>query len=313
MMKDLKEDMSGDEMTKSYSSNSCSSTDDNEEIDTSLMTHFSCNLLHESKNHISFLRTMHQSGVTLQRPSTESLRRYSKLWLPLLHKINIERRAQQDNASIDDKDNDDGRQKLLLIPPPDIAWLWHCHRLAPYRYKKYIEEIFLTTNDTCNTTTQEEEDYLLDPDLPFSVQFDDEEGAYNPTIQNSNQQASCVYTQNVWNEMYTNDEPFFLNESNMTNTKSSFFKNKIMMMKNRRRKVNKQPYQKEDELKNELLGGFDILESCTRQNAFLWQVSGPKFMHDSFLREGVENYYKFVTLMGTTTTTTTTTTCGASV
>ena len=29
-----------------------------------------------------------------------------------------------------------GRNKLY--PPPDIAWLWHCHRLAPKLYVEYV-------------------------------------------------------------------------------------------------------------------------------------------------------------------------------
>lgn len=45
-----------------------------------------------------------------------------------------------------------------------------------------------------------------------------------------------------------------------------------------------------------LLGGFDILESCKRQAAFLWQVSGSRFSNEDFLKEGVDNYYKFLHL-----------------
>ena len=48
------------------------------------------------------------------------------------------------------------------------------------------------------------------------------------------------------------------------------------------------------------LDGFDVVDSCDRQASFLWQVSGPNFHNDAFLRQGVENYMKFVRLMGTT-------------
>jgi len=46
-----------------------------------------------------------------------------------------------------------------------------------------------------------------------------------------------------------------------------------------------------------LLGSFDILDSCQRQSTFLWQVSGPRFLHDDkFLQQGLVNYFKFLLL-----------------
>ena len=71
---------------------------------------FSSNLLEQSKLHVSFLRTLHGAGVTLKRPTTESLRRYSQLWLPFVFKAYLARNNNDDVV----KD---------LIPPPDIAWL----------------------------------------------------------------------------------------------------------------------------------------------------------------------------------------------
>ena len=81
---------------------------------------FSVDLVSHSKDHIAFLRALHSHGITWSRLSSESLRRYRDLWLPL---VSQNRGAQ-------------------LVPPVDIAWLWHCHRLAPFRYTYYCKQRF---------------------------------------------------------------------------------------------------------------------------------------------------------------------------
>ena len=84
---------------------------------------FSEDLVTGASRHRQFLHTMHATGFSLSAPTPESIRRYTDLWLPL---VNEHRDAQ-------------------LIPPPDIAWLWHCHRLAPYRYLDYVTKCFGAT------------------------------------------------------------------------------------------------------------------------------------------------------------------------
>jgi hypothetical protein len=79
--------------------------------------------MEESKKHLSFLATLHKLGVTLKAPSSRSLHRYVDLWLPLVHDMAIKN-------SKDITGN--------LIPPPDVAWLWHSHRLAPSQYESYV-------------------------------------------------------------------------------------------------------------------------------------------------------------------------------
>ena len=44
-----------------------------------------------------------------------------------------------------------------LIPPADVAWLWHCHRLAPRLYKEYTQSEFKLE--------------YLDAGAPFSLQL----------------------------------------------------------------------------------------------------------------------------------------------
>ena len=56
----------------------------------------------------------------------ESFRRYKDIWLPLVAAVN----PSATNSPIE------------LYPPPDIAWLWHCHRLAPKQYYDYCHETF---------------------------------------------------------------------------------------------------------------------------------------------------------------------------
>ena len=86
---------------------------------------FGVDLIEFSKCHIAFLRTVHAAGLTQARPSAASFRRYSELWLPLV--------ASHQAAG------------LALVPPADVAWLWHCHRLAPYRYASHCQREFSRT------------------------------------------------------------------------------------------------------------------------------------------------------------------------
>jgi len=126
---------------------------------------FSCDLVAESQKHIRFLRGLHDQGVTLKPPSFKSLDRYLYFWLPLV----------ADNAAGDVK----------LIPPPDIAWLWHCHRLAPMAYERYVQERYHRVLETS-------------PSFVFQA---DKENA-----------ADARRTRNFWHTLYPS-EPFFLQES----------------------------------------------------------------------------------------------------
>ena len=54
--------------------------------------------------------------------TAQMVHRYARQWLPLVNSVQTE--------------------QLHWIPPPDIAWLWHCHRLAPARYQAFCEMRF---------------------------------------------------------------------------------------------------------------------------------------------------------------------------
>ncbi len=223
----------------------------------------------ESKKHIAFLQTLHLSGITLQKPSVESLRRYFNIWLPLVYHHNELRRASNNDFS----HMNYGSDTKSLIPPNDVAWLWHCHRLAPYRYVKHIQKQFFGGKSDESLKQRKDDLIVLDPELPFVVQLEDNDS--NKTLDNHQYkyQNEIQYTKDLWEALYPL-ESFFLSEEN--NHKESL----------------------DDDFTVKLDStGFDVLESCQRQAAFLWQVSQNNFSHDDFLQQGVNNYYKFMSLM----------------
>ena len=120
-------------------------------------------LVQNAMKHMDFLRTLHREGVSLATPSAKSLNRYLNLWLPLV--------AHDPDAH--------------LVPPADVAWLWHCHRLAPLQYEQFCQKIFGT---------------VLEAKAAFECQVNEE---------NDNEFAKS--TRKEWESAYP-QEPFFLNE-----------------------------------------------------------------------------------------------------
>ena len=86
---------------------------------------FSVDLVSSARAHIDFLRRVHAAGLSQRRASAESVRRYRDLWLPLLASRGAAALAAAEDA----------------VPPLDVAWLWHCHRLAPRAYRKACVEL----------------------------------------------------------------------------------------------------------------------------------------------------------------------------
>jgi Glycine-rich domain-containing protein-like len=103
-------------------------------IEMSLKNIFSCDLLDNARKHLWFLKQVHaNTAISLTDYYTspaaiESIRRYQDLWLPLVAATS----GQGSNKSV----------TVLLFPPPDIAWVWHCHRLAPKHYCDYCNDLF---------------------------------------------------------------------------------------------------------------------------------------------------------------------------
>jgi Glycine-rich domain-containing protein-like len=190
-----------------------------------------------AKKHIAFLKELHTLGVTTTLPNRECIRRYEELWLPLVIKC--------------------GNSKEL-IPPPDIAWLWHCHRLAPKHYTKYIKD---TYGENCT----------IEAYLPFVFQ--------TPELTSEDEQSvAMVVTRQIWKEFYPDDNFFPYNFDTSTSDEESLLTTTTK---------NDMQY---------LVGSFDLIASAQRQATFLWQVSGERFEDDDFLEEGVSNYKKFLKL-----------------
>ena len=112
-------------------------------------------LLAAVPQHLAFLRAAHRAGVSLSAPSAKTLERYASKWLPLL--------ATADEGA-------------ALAPPPDVAWAWHCHRLAPRSYARTARRLGLPETE------------------PFLIQTE-----------------SGSATEKAWAAAYP-DEPFFLGE-----------------------------------------------------------------------------------------------------
>ena len=126
------------------------------------------------KEHLNFLTAVEKSlpnaGVTL---TAETVRRYEKLWLPLVSK----------------------HEDLILIPPLDIAFVWHVHRLAPLQYSKFCKQHFhkILNSNTFSFQTNNKQPTLLA-----------NESITEPSAQ--------IRTRLLWKEA-TNNAPFFYSVS----------------------------------------------------------------------------------------------------
>ncbi len=250
------------------------------ETAVSKMERFSCDLVEESKSHVAFLQTLHLNGISILKPSLESFRRYSELWLPL---VNSHYRHHQNQNQ-----NDKSQELHGLVPPGDVAWLWHCHRLAPYRYAKYVQNTFApssteTSGSGSGSGSGSDDLFVLDPKYPFVLQLED--NTTNATFDTSKHGDAAHHTARLWKEHYPN-EPFFLPPADNGQTREKGDEAKTPV-----------GAEEETALQSTSLGGFDVIESCERQKAFLWQVSQTNFHSDEFLAQGVDNYFKFVSLM----------------
>jgi len=127
---------------------------------------FSVDLIENSLKLKWFLQMMHELGVSLRPPTFLSIKRYLDCWLPLVKK----------------------HPDLPLIPPADVAWLWHCHRLAPKHYEEYVVERF---------------NMLLDTTTPFALQYAEAE-TYSQ---------DSLMTQELWQTEFPNELFFDDNEA----------------------------------------------------------------------------------------------------
>jgi Glycine-rich domain-containing protein-like len=223
------------------------------------MTTFACDLVSNAKKHLQFLKDIHLCNTSnfvsslndvvvpnIQAPPSakeiESLRRYQDLWLPFVANL-----MNDMVVVVPPSSSKTETPSPPLIPPPDIAWLWHCHRLAPQEYCKYCETTF--------------HGKIIEANPPFAFE------KYGDEVEKSNDSAIVTETKHLWNETYPN-ESFFLKEVPSDTTAGT----------------------------SPNINGYDLLGSARRQTAFLWQVSGERYACDTFLKQGVKNYVKFLKL-----------------
>lgn len=154
-------------------------------------------LVEASQKHVSFLRAMHRLGTSISPVSSRSLDRYTQLWLPLVAAAYTQVKTDTNAATATEASQVTPNDGSLpgLVPPPDVAWLWHCHRLAPLHYKEYVTKTF--------------HGRLLEADPPFAFQEETPEGEDN----NNNEDEA----QRAWKKAYPK-EPFFLPIAGMQET-----------------------------------------------------------------------------------------------
>jgi Glycine-rich domain-containing protein-like len=146
---------------------------------------FSCNLAMLAFQHVRFLQQVHVYRASIH-PSAESLCCYRDLWLPLVANAaageTVPVPAGAPAAVV-------SQPLLRLIPSPDIAWLWHCHRLAPVNYTKYCQHEF---------------GVLLEANPPFAV-------ALSSPADTDCTNSETDETESLWRKRYPN-ESFFLSK-----------------------------------------------------------------------------------------------------
>lgn len=145
--------------------------------DNAILSISSDALVLEAKKHLDFLQGLHTNGTTLATPSRDSLDRYVNFWLPLVAK-------------------EMGSGDKPLVPAPDIAWLWHCHRLATPHYERHVQHRFHKLVET--------------PQHAFEFQDDKNTNSDND---------KHLQTRALWDYHYP-DKPFFLPNAVTTMTNS---------------------------------------------------------------------------------------------
>ena len=177
-----------------------------------------------------------------------------------------------------------------LIPPPDIAWLWHCHRLAPLRYQAYCLERFgrvlectrpfeFCTEEDPVFDTQElwQEHYPTQPFflIPSSSQAQQEEPQEYECCSNSNADQDGT-TMNEQNDNHGN-----MNTTTVVHPIAHTLTGQSL----------------------EIGHGYHAMAAARRQATMLWTLSQPLFLqsldkdnHHWFLEQAVNRYFQFLAL-----------------
>ena len=203
--------------------------------------------------HKAFLRFVHSAPgggdeLYLGRALPGAIERYVKCWLPLVAREGTPKKEGE----------------AVLVPPVDIAWVWHLHRLAPRRYAAYCVERF---------------GRVLDPGT----------SAFQAQAQSA-ADASDDETRRLWLQHFGDDEQFF--QSMETGGRAVYKGPRCPLSK----QTTLSPEVKEACVRTRGALGFDYdVEACSaRQRTFLWQVSQPACGDEG---AASERYLQFLALM----------------
>ncbi|KAJ3669487.1 hypothetical protein LUZ60_011437 [Juncus effusus] len=102
-------------------------------------------LVASARRHLSFLRFCSSDGVVdggSEDLVRRSIRRYEELWMPLISEF--------------------GADEMLLLPPLDVHWIWHCHSLNHSHYRNYCNSRFNKLINRPAIFDEENEEYATD-------------------------------------------------------------------------------------------------------------------------------------------------------
>ena len=207
--------------------------------------------------HEAFLRLVHSAPgggdeLYIGCALPGAIQRYLNCWLPLLA------RAVGGNHEVGNR----------LIPPVDIAWVWHLHRLAPRRYAMYCTERFGRVLDPKAAAFKAQCTTAAEPDDPVA---DDE-------------------TRRLWQEHFS-DEPFFQRRGEDASSAVEWGpRDPLSNQTTLCAKVKEACAQ----VRSAHGFGYDVETCSARQRTFLWQVSQPACSDGPAVRA---RYLQFLGLM----------------
>ncbi|KAL8130511.1 hypothetical protein V2J09_019666 [Rumex salicifolius] len=125
-------------------------------------------LVAAARRNVTFLRNVADSDWLHHSPTLlESIRRYEKLWMPLISDLTVNTAPPP-----------------VLVPPFDIEWVWFCHSLDPIHYREYCLSRFSKIIGKPAIFDRENEDYAFSrcsqiwssryPNEPFDNESDPE-------------------------------------------------------------------------------------------------------------------------------------------
>eukprot|EP00924_Labyrinthula_sp_SR-Ha-C_P002588 snap_masked-scaffold_13-processed-gene-0.22-mRNA-1 protein AED:1.00 eAED:1.00 QI:0/0/0/0/1/1/2/0/437 len=199
------------------------------------------------KCHFAFVEILNERTLTLEgeecfetlEDPKFSIYRYLELWLPLVLKHSQEKPVEK------------------LVPPLDIAWLWHVHRLMPTSYLECCKKI----------ASRNLEDHIKAENI---LEAGDEYAELLETLLEGDDISD--YSVRLWEKTYPDVGFFqFKRDEKKMNLKMERYGNNNLATK--------------------------ILNSSKTHRGFLYQVSRPLFQQFEMLRIAYDDYLKFILLI----------------